>query len=224
MQDVIQQDLHQHPIPDPQKSLHKTSSSTSRRVLPRSKRTSRSLIRPQPRLPSNSIQRALHPVLQLAPNRRRFSALRNENRPLLAALFEFEHSGLGEDVEGEVFETCGSEEPLDAVGGEAVVFDGLVHVGEGGVRLAVLILAVAVTVVVTVVMTTTTLAMRVRVRPMLERQEINNDQNPRFSLQPLGQPLNGQRRVFEVVEPKPYRCDVEIVEIWSAELRRYCGA
>lgn len=105
------------------------------------------------------------------------------------------------------------------------MFDGLVHVGEGGVMLAVLILAVAVTVVVTVVMTTTTtLAMRVRVRPMLERQEINNDQNPGFSLQPLGQPLHGQRRVFEVVEPEPYRCDVEIVEIGSAELRRYCGA
>jgi len=103
-----------------------------------------------------------------------------------------------------------------------VVFDGLGHVGEGGVGLALLVV-LSVAVIVTVAMTTT-LAMRVRVRPMLKRQEINNDQNPRLGFEPLSQPLDGQRRVFEVVESKAYGRDVEIVEIRSAELRRYCGA
>ena len=77
--------------------------SISHRILPWSKRTPGSIISLQPRLPSNRIQRALYPILQLPPNRGRLPALRNENRPLFAALFEFEHGGFGEDVEGKVF-------------------------------------------------------------------------------------------------------------------------
>jgi len=83
-------------------------------------------------------------------------------------------------------------------------------------------LAVVVVVVVVMGMIATATAMRVRAR--LERQEIYDDQNSRLGFQPLCQTLDGQRRVFEMVESEPYRCDVEIIEIWSAELWWHCGA
>ena len=97
-----------------------------------------------------------------------------------------------------------------------MVFDGVLRVGLGGFALVVLVLVVAV------VMAMAATAMRVRA--VLKWQEINDDQNSRLGFQPLGQTLDGQRRVFEVVEPKTYRCDVEVIEIWSAELWWYCGA
>lgn len=158
----------------------------------------------------NRIQRTLDPIPQLAPNRRRFSTLGYENRPLFAAFLEFENGRLGENVKGEIFQAGGGEESLDAVGGEAVVFDGV----SGGW------LAVGLAVVMVVVVAATTM----RMSPVLKRQEINNDQNPRLGFQPLGQTLHRQRRIFKVVESKSYRCNIKIVEIRSAELGWYDGA
>lgn len=89
--------------------------------------------------------------------------------------------------------------------------------GAGGGRLGFAAVVVVVVVVVGLIISTSSTSTS-SVWVMFKRKEIDNDQNPRVGFQALAQPLDGQRRVLEVVETQAYGRHVEVVELGPLEV------